>query len=384
MIYLDNQATTACDPRVVDAMMPFFSDSYGNASSPHSFGQIAAEAVSWSQEQVAKLIGSQPKEVVFTSGATESNNLAILGAARQHQEIGGKRRRLVTNAIEHKSVLAPLEYLAREGWELVYLPLDGEGLIDLAQAQTLITDQTLLVSVQVGNSEIGTIQPITELAALAHAQGALLHCDASQAAGKVALDVVELGMDLLSLSGHKMYGPKGVGALWIKGGSRQLPLAPLMQGGGHSGGLRPGTQPVPLLVGLGRASELAAEVQDAESRSTANLREEFEQRLLAELPEITINGSKNSRLPNNSSVTFSGLEAEAILANLPELMASTGSACESGSIEPSRVLLAIGLTREQAFSTIRFGLGRFTTCAEVLKAADSLILVCRQLALLLA
>jgi cysteine desulfurase len=384
MIYLDNQASTTCDPRVVAAMTPFFSDSYGNASSPHDFGQAAAMAVSQAQIEVAKLLGGQPEEVVFTSGATESNNLAILGAARQHQKIGGTRRRLISTAIEHKSVLAPLEHLSYEGWEVVYLPVDERGRVDLAKAKELITVQTLLVSVQAANSEIGTLQPLSELAALAHSQGALLHCDASQAVGKVAMNVVELDLDLLSLSGHKMYGPKGVGALWIKGGSRKLPLMPLMYGGGHAGGLRPGTLPVPLLVGLGKASYLATEMLAQDNQYTAALRDEFERKLVAEIPGILINGALSERLSTNSSVSFVGLDAEAILANLPEIMASTGSACESGSIEPSRVLLAIGLTREQAFGTIRFGFGRFTTWAEMIEAADSLVAVYHQLSLLLA
>lgn len=381
MIYLDNQASTACDPQVVAAMTPFFSDSYGNASSPHEFGQVAAAAVSQAQVQVANLLGGQPEEVVFTSGATESNNLAILGAARQHQKIGGKRRRLVSTPIEHKSVLAPLEYLSHEGWDVVYLPVDETGRVDLVKAQELITAHTLLVSVQAANSEIGTLQPLAELAVLAHAQGALLHCDASQAVGKVAMNVVELDLDLLSLSGHKMYGPKGIGALWIRGGSRKLPLAPLMYGGGHSGGLRPGTLPVPLLVGLGKASNLAIELLDQDSQHATTLRDEFERRLVAEIPNLLINGPLVERLPNSSSISFVGLEAEAILANLPELVASTGSACEAGSLEPSRVLLSIGLTREQAFSTIRFGFGRFTTRTEVVNAAASLTRVYNELLL---
>jgi cysteine desulfurase len=384
MIYLDNHATTACDSRVVAAMIPFFSETYGNASSPHEFGQVAATAVSNAQAQVANLVSGEPDEVVFTSGATESNNLALLGVARQHEQRGGARRRLVTTAIEHKSVIAPLEYLAGLGWDLVYLPVDKTGQVDLHQALELITEETLLVSVQVANSEVGTIQPIPELAEIAHARGALIHCDASQAAGKIILNVAHLGVDLLSLSGHKMYGPKGVGVLWVRGGSRQLPLVPLMYGGGHAGGLRSGTLPVPLIVGLGLASELAAEQLLAEGQRTAVLRDEFEQQLREGLGSITINGAVQNRLPNNTSITFAGLDAEALLANLPELVASTGSACESGSVEPSRVLLALGLTQEQAFGTIRFGLGRFTTTQEIRQATTQIITACRQLALLLA
>ncbi|TGE15017.1 cysteine desulfurase family protein [Hymenobacter elongatus] len=384
MIYLDNHATTACDPQVLAAMMPFFTESYGNASSPHELGQAAAAAVSIAQAQVATLVGGELEEIVFTSGATESNNLALLGVARQHEQRGGARRRLVTTAIEHKSVLAPLEYLAGLGWDLVYLPVDETGRVDLHKAQELITEETLLVSVQAANSEIGTIQPLAELAELAHARGALMHCDASQAAGKIALNVTQLQVDLLSLSGHKMYGPKGIGVLWVRGGSRRLPLTPLMYGGGHAGGLRSGTLPVPLIVGLGVASELAVEQLLAESQRTAALRDEFEQFLVEELRIVIVNGAVKQRLPNNTSLTFAGLDAEALLANLPELVASTGAACESGSVEPSRVLLALGLTQEQAFGTIRFGLGRFTTAQEIRKAASQIITAYRQLALLLA
>jgi len=384
MIYLDNHATTACDPRVVAAMIPFFSEGYGNASSPHGFGQAAAAAVDAAQAQVATLLGGEPEEIVFTSGATESNNLALLGAARRHEQWGGTRRRLVTTAIEHKSVLAPLEHLAELGWDLVYLPIDETGRVRLDQARELITEETLLVSVQAANSEIGTIQPIAELAELAHTRGALMHCDASQAIGKIALGVTQLGVDLLSLSGHKMYGPKGIGALWIRGGGLQLPLVPLMYGGGHAGGLRSGTLPVPLIVGLGMASELAEEQLASESQRTAALRDEFEKHLCEELAAIAVNGAVEQRLPNNTSLTFNGLDAEALLANLPEIVASTGAACESGSVEPSRVLLALGLSREQAFSTLRFGLGRFTTAEEMRAAAELLIAAYRQLALLLA
>lgn len=384
MIYLDNHATTACDPRVVAAMMPYLTESYGNPSSPHEFGQAAAAAVQVAQAQVAALVGGEVKEVVFTSGATESNNLALLGAARQHEQVGGTRRRLVTTAIEHKSVVAPLEYLAELGWDLVYLPVDETGRVDLEQARYLINEDTLLVSVQTANSEIGTIQPVAELAALAHAQGALMHCDASQAVGKIALNVTQLQVDLLSFSGHKMYGPKGIGVLWVRGGSRQLPLVPLMHGGGHADGVRPGTLPVPLIVGMGMASELATEHLAEESQRTAALRDEFENQLYEELRAITINGAIGARLPNNTSITFAGLDAEALLANLPDMVASTGAACESGSVEPSRVLLALGLTRDQAFATIRFGLGRFTTEAEMREAVTQLVAAWHQLALLMA
>lgn len=384
MIYLDNHATTVCDPQVVDAMMPYFSGSYGNPSSPHEFGQEAAVAVDQAKRQIAAMLSANPEEIVFTSGATESNNLALLGAARQHRNIGGTRRRLVTTPIEHKSVLSPLHYLKQRGWEIVYLPVDATGRVDLIKAQTLITEDTLLVSVQAASSEIGTIQPVAALADLAHDKGALFHCDASQAIGKIALQVDEWRVDLLSFSGHKLYGPKGVGALWIKGGEKRLPLASLMYGGGAAGGLRPGTLPVPLLVGLGEACVLATEQLTEESQRIVSLRDSFELNILTALPLVTVNGALADRLPNNSSLTFGGLEAEALLANLPDVAASTGSACESGNIEPSRVLLGIGLTREQAFSTIRFGLGRFTTDTEIHTVGAQLIAAYRELSILLA
>lgn len=384
MIYLDNHATTACDPAVLEAMMPFFTDSYANPSSSHRFGQDAAVAVEQAQEQVASLLGGHPPEVVFTSGATESNNLAILGAALQHEHIGGQRRQIATTIIEHKSVLGPCERLASMGWEIIYLPIDQTGRVVLEAAANLITEQTLLVSVQAANSEIGTLQPIQQLAELAHKKGSLLHCDASQAIGKLTIDVVELGVDLLSISGHKMYGPKGIGALWIRGGTGVLPLYPLMAGGSHGAGLRPGTLPVPLIVGFGVACQQASALLEKEPQSVAELRNVFEATLIGALPELYINGAISNRLPNNSSVTFHGFEADALLANLEEVIASTGSACESGSLEPSRVLIALGLTREAAFSTLRFGFGRFTTHEDVKQAASHIIEACHQLALLLA
>jgi cysteine desulfurase len=384
MIYLDNHATTACDPAVLAAMMPFFTDSYANPSSSHWFGQDAAAAVERAQEQVASLIGGEAAEVVFTSGATESNNLAILGTALQHKHVGGNRRQIATTIIEHKSVIGPCEHLAHMGWEIVYLPVDETGSVILESAVELITEKTLLVSVQAANSEIGTIQPVRQLANYAHSKGALMHCDASQAIGKIPINVNELGVDLLSISAHKMYGPKGIGALWLHGGVQTLPLYPLMAGGRNSSGLRPGTLPVPLIVGFGVACQQACDQLDKEERHLAKLRDSFEKILIATLPGLIINGALDNRLPNNSSITFSGLDAEALLANLDEVVASTGSACEAGSIEPSRVLTALGLTREAAFSTLRFGLGRFTTDKDVMQATSQIIKVHQYLSLLLA
>ena len=372
MIYLDNHATTACDLRVVEAMLPYWLTAYGNPASPHELGQQAAQAVEHSRQQVANLLGAQAAEIVFTSGATEANNLALLGAARQHERAGGRRRRLVTTAIEHKSVLEPCEWLATQGWEVVVLPVDEWGTVQWAAAEELITDETLLVSIQAANSEIGTLQDVARMAALAHAHGALLHCDAAQAAGKVVMDVQAWEVDLLSLSAHKLYGPKGVGALYVRGGSQQEPLVPLMRGGSQEFGLRPGTVPVPLVVGLGWAAQLCVEELLTESPRLAGLRDQLEQELLRSLPQVQVNGNTDRRLPHNSSLTFVGVEAEALMANLPELMLSTGAACEAGSPEPSRVLSAIGLSYEDAFCTLRLGLGRFTTEEQIQEATESI------------
>lgn len=372
MIYLDNHATTACDPRVVEAMLPYWLTAYGNPASPHELGRQAAQAVEESRQQVAALLSAQASDIVFTSGATEANNLAIMGVSLQHERAGGQRRRIVTSAIEHKSVLEPCEYLAAQGWDVVVLPVDRHGEIQWDAAENLITEDTLLVSIQAANSEIGTLQDMPRLACLAHARGALVHCDAVQAAGKVVVDVQAWQVDLLSLSAHKFYGPKGVGALYVRGGSQHEPLAPLMRGGSQEFGLRPGTVPVPLVVGIGCAAQLAVDELSAEGLRLAGLRDQLEQELSLAMPQMQVNGNVARRLPNNSSLTFSGVEAEALMANLPDIMLSTGSACESGSPEPSRVLSAIGLSYEDAFCTVRLGLGRFTTTQDVAQATASI------------
>ncbi len=378
-IYLDNHATTPCDPRVLEAMLPFFTERFGNSASSHHVGTDAAAAVDVARNQVAALINAQPTEVIFTSGATESNNLAIIGAAHQHEHIGGKRRRLVTTAIEHKAVLGPCQRLAQYGWEVIILPVDQHGIVCYDLAAAAITDDTLLVSIQAANSEIGTLQPVLKIAHLAHEHGALLHCDAAQAIGKVPVDVHLWDVDLLSLSGHKFYGPKGIGALWVRGGPRRLRLQPLMSGGGQEDALRPGTLPVPLVVGLGAASALCHDLLSVELSQIALLRDTLEQNLLAVIPGLRRNGHPTQRLPNNSSLTFPDLDAEVLLGHLPELAVSTGSACDSGSIEPSRVLTSIGLSAQEAFNTLRFGLSRFTTPAEIETATQIIITIYNRL-----
>lgn len=367
IIYLDNHATTPCDPRVLEVMLPFFTHRFGNASSLHAFGEDVTLPIEKARIQVATLLNASPNEIIFTSGATESNNIAILGVAHQHKHVGGLRRRIVTTVVEHKAVLGPCDKLAEEGeWEIIYLPVDKFGQISLAEAEHVITDETLLVTIQVANSEIGTIQPITALAEIAHKVGALIHCDAAQAVGKINVNVEEWDIDLLSLSGHKIYGPKGIGALWLRGGTSQLNLKSPIRGGSQEGGLRPGTLPVPLVIGLGEACFLCTKELKDEFNRVTSLRNQLEQKLLMKLSgRLFQNGSLDNRLPHNSSLCFTGIEAEMLLANLPELAISTGAACESGSLEPSRVLISLGLSRDDANSTLRFGLGRFTTSQEI-------------------
>jgi cysteine desulfurase len=384
MIYLDNHATTACDPRVVAAMLPYFSTNYGNPGSPHTLGQQASEAVERARTQVAALLGAEPTEIVFTSGATEANNLAIVGAALQHESAGGLRRRIVTSVIEHKSVLEPCEYLATRGWEVVQLPVDSHGFVQWDQAERLIDESTLLVSLQAANSEIGTIQDIRRMAKLAHRHGALLHCDAAQAVGKIPMDVFDWPVDLLSLSAHKFYGPKGIGALYIRGGGKDQALTPLMRGGSQEYGLRPGTVPVPLVVGMGVAAEVAGTELAIEQQRMWLLRDRFEKEILRAIPAATVNGDLDRRLPHNSSITFRGVEAEALMANLSTVALSTGAACESGSLDPSRVLLAIGRTHDDAFCTVRMGLGRFTTAEELQRASKEITEAVQLLRILLA
>jgi cysteine desulfurase len=368
-IYLDYNATTPVDPLVLEAMLPYFSEVYGNpANGLHRQGRLAAQAVDAAREQVACLLGAEPHELFFTAGATESNNLAIEGLVRR--ATGGKRRRIVTTAVEHKAVLAPCQRLASAGWDVVVLPVDRDGVVDLATAETAITADTLLVSVQAANNEIGTIQPVAQLATLAHQQGAFLHCDAAQAVGKLPVNVNTVDVDLLSASAHKLYGPKGIGLLYVRGGTRGIPLEPLNLGGGQEAGLRSGTSNVPGIVGFGAACAVAQDGLLVEGNRIRALRNLFEQQLAGRVPGLAVNGRGAERLPNTSSLTFADTDADAMLLNVPTLMLGTGSACTSGAIEPSHVLQAIGLGREAAYATIRASLGRFTMEAEVHTAVD--------------
>ena len=370
-VYLDHHATTPCDPAVVRAMLPYFGDAYGNpSSSVHEAGRAAAVAVEEARERVAELIGARRGEVVFTSGATEGNNLALFGLARGS---GEGRRRVVTTSVEHKAVLGPCRELERQGFDVVVLPVNGEGTVDLGAAEEAIDDDTLLVSVQAANNEVGTIQPVAQMARLARNRGALVHCDAAQAVGKIPVDVDDWDVDLLSISAHKLYGPKGVGALYVRGGPYALPISPLVVGGGQEKGLRAGTLNVPGIVGLGEACRLGEQRLPKESVRVAALRDRLENAVLEEVPDVRRNGALEHRLPGNSSLTFPGIDAEALVVTTPELAISTGSACTAGAPEPSHVLLAIGLDREAAGSTIRIGVGRFNTEEEIDRAAGVIV-----------
>lgn len=372
-IYLDNQATTACDPRVVAAMLPWFTENYANPHSvEHAMGRAAEAAVEQARAQVAALIGADPREIVLTSGATESNNIAIKGAARFAAGMGDPRRRVITVATEHKCVLESVADLAAEGFEPVVLPVRPDGLLDPEVLREALAVPSLLVSAMAVNNETGVIQDIAALAAIAHEAGALFHTDAAQGAGKIPLDVAAMGLDLVSISGHKIYGPKGVGALYVRRRPR-VRLAPLFSGGGQERGLRSGTLPAPLIVGLGEACRLAAAEMQADAARIAALRDRLLERLRAGLPGLVVNASRERRIEGNLNLTFPAATAEALMREAPELCMSTGSACSSAAVEPSYVLRALGLDEDAAARTLRLGIGRFTSAAEIDTAADLLL-----------
>ena len=369
-VYLDNQATTATDPRVVEAMLPFFTERFGNPhSTHHAFGWDAEEAVEKARGQLAGLIGATPREVIFTSGATESNNLAIKGAARFHRE---KRPHLVTLATEHKCVLESARHMEREGHRIDILPVGGDGLLDLDLLAETVTEETAVVSVMAVNNEIGVIQPLAEIAEICHAKGAYFHCDAAQAVGKIALDVAALGIDLLSVSGHKFYGPKGIGALYVRRRPR-VRLEAMIDGGGQERGLRSGTLPTPLCVGLGQAAEIAAaEMAEEEVRISA-LKTRLLEGITSRLQGVTLNGHATRRIAGNLNLAFEGVDAEALIKALTRLAVSSGSACTSTAVEPSYVLQALGLPEGRARSSIRLGIGRFNSEAEIDRAVEDLV-----------
>jgi cysteine desulfurase len=362
-IYLDNHATTPVDPHVLEAMLPFFTQTFGNpASRNHRFGWAAATAVENARKQVAKLINASAQEIVFTSGATESNNLAIKGVARHYRERGND---IVTLPTEHKAVLDSAKRLKAEGFRVTFARVQSDGLVDLDDLKRAITEKTVLVSIMAANNEIGVLQPLAEIGRLCHERGVLFHTDAAQAAGKIPLDVEVMHIDLLSIAGHKMYGPKGVGALYVRRRGSPVELAPIIDGGGHEGGMRSGTLNVPGIVGLGKACEICRELMPEESRRLATLRDRLKDGLLAALEGVHINGSLEHRLPNNLNVSFRGIELAALMMDLNDVALSSGSACTSATPEPSYVLEALRVPDELAQTPLRFGLGRFNTEEEV-------------------
>ncbi len=369
-IYLDNQATTPTDPRVVDAMLPYFSEKFGNPhSGSHAFGWEAADAVENARARIAALIGAAPEEILFTSGATESNNIAIKGLARGSRN---GRKHIVTCVTEHLCVLNSALDLEDEGFDVTYLHVDGDGLIDLDELRAAVTDKTLLVSIMAVQNEVGVIQPLAEIGAICRTAGAAFHSDAAQGAGKIVLDVKAMNIDLLSVTGHKLYGPMGVGALYVRGDAN-LRIESLFSGGGQEKGIRPGTVPAPLAVGFGEACALAAVEMNEEAVRLMNLRDKLLDRLRGDLDGVRLNGSAECRIPGNLNISIEGTRADKLMAALPDLALSSGSACSSAHSESSHVLRGLGLTDDQAESSLRIGLGRFTTEEEIDYAAGRLI-----------
>ena len=363
-VYMDNNATTPVDPRVLEAMLPYFTEKFGNAASRnHSFGWEAEAAVDEAREQIACLIrSSSPKEVIFTSGATESDNLAIKGVAEFYQEKGNH---IITCVTEHKAVLDSCKALERQGYKVTYLPVDSFGLVDVGELRTAITDKTILISIMAANNEIGTIQPVKEIGLVAKERGIFFHCDATQAVGKIPVDVEEAGIDLLSMSAHKFYGPKGVGALYVRSKKPRVRLCPIIDGGGHERGMRSGTLNVAGIVGLGKACQIALQELPVEAARLTRLRERLKDGIFLKLDEVYVNGHPTQRLAGNLNVSFAYVEGESLLMGLKELAVSSGSACTSAALEPSYVLRALGVEEDLAHSSIRFGLGRFNTEEEV-------------------
>jgi cysteine desulfurase len=376
-IYMDNHATTPLDPRVLEAMMPYLTGIFGNAASRnHSFGWEAESAVEAAREQIAKLIGATAKEIIFTSGATESNNLALKGVAEMYREKGNH---IITQMTEHKAILDTCKKLEKQGFIVTYLPVQADGLIDLEDLRRAITDKTILVSIMYASNEIGVIQPVQEIGKLCHEKGVIFHTDAVQAVGKIPVNVQTDNIDLLSLSAHKIYGPKGVGALYVRRRNPRVQLTEQQNGGGHERGMRSGTLNVPGIVGLGKACEICGEEMAAEAAREIELREYLKNKLEAALDYTQINGNMDHHLPGNLNMSFVYVEGESLLMGINDIAVSSGSACTSATLEPSYVLKALGLGDDVAHSSIRFGLGRFNTRAEVDYVADKLIHVVQHL-----
>jgi len=364
-IFMDSQSTTPVDPRVLEAMIPYFTEKFGHpASRNHPFGWEAEGGVDKAREQIAKLIGARdPKEVVFTSGGTEAINLALKGVAEMYREKGN---RIVTTTIEQRATLDVCKRLERQGFEVTYVPVGREGLVDVEAIRAALTDKTILISVMFANNEIGTIQPVAELGKLAKEKGIIFHTDATQAVGKIPVDVEAMGIDLLSATAHMLYGPKGVGALYVRRKNPRVRLAPMVDGGGHERGMRSGTVPVPLVVGFGKAAEICGEVMGEESKRMAALRDRLQEQILSKVDEAYVNGHPERRLPHNLNISFAYVEGESVLMGLNRQAAlASGSACTSATLEPSYVISALGVDSELAHSSIRFGLHRFSTEEEV-------------------
>ncbi len=361
-IYFDNHATTPVDPRVVDAMLPFFTEQFGNSASKHAFGWEAEAAVHQARKHIGNLIGAAPKEIVFTSGATESDNLAIKGVAELHRDRGDH---IITCAAEHKAVLDCCKFLERQGYRVTYLPVDAHGTVDMDRLRAAIDDRTLLISIMLANNEVGTIQPLAEIGRIADEHGVLFHTDATQAVGKMPVDVAAWGVHLLSMTAHKLHGPKGVGALYVSARKPAARLNPTIHGGGHEGGMRSGTLNVPGIVGFGKACEIAREEMAIELPHIGRLRDRLETGLFSRLDELHLNGHPTERLCGNLNVAFGYVEGESLIMGLNDVAVSSGSTCTSAALEPSHVLKAMGVREDLAHGSIRFGLGRFNTDEEV-------------------
>jgi cysteine desulfurase len=362
-IYMDNHATTPVDPRVLDAMLPYFTERFGNAASRnHAFGWSAEEAVENARAQIARLINATPKEIIFTSGATESDNLAIKGVAEMYREKG---KHIITQVTEHKAVLDTCKRLEKYGYEVTYLHVARDGRVDPAEVLRAITPKTILITIMYANNEIGVVQPIAELGKIAKEKGVLFHVDGVQAVGKIPVDVLKDNIDLLSMSAHKLYGPKGVGALYVRRKNPRVQVAAVIDGGGHERGMRSGTLNVPGIVGFGKACEICQQEMAAEAARLSGLRDRLKEGIMGRLDETYVNGSLEHRLPNNINISFAYVEGESLLMGINDVAVSSGSACTSATLEPSYVLKALGIGEDLAHTSIRFGLGRFNTEEEV-------------------
>ena len=363
-IFLDNHSTTPMDPRVLEAMLPYFVEKFGNsASRNHAFGWEAEEAVESARKHIARLIHADPKELVFTSGATESDNLALKGVAEMYREKGDH---IITCLTEHRAVLDTAKTLeTKRGLKVTYLPVDKTGMVSPDDVRNAITDKTILISIMLANNEIGTVNPIKEIGKIAKEKGILFHCDATQGVGKIPVDVQEMGIDLMAFTAHKMYGPKGVGALYVRKKAPRVRIAPIIDGGGHERGMRSGTLPVPLIVGFGKACELCEQEMPTEAVRLAKMRDRLQAGIMSSLEEVYLNSHPTQRLPHNLNISFAYVEGESLLMGLKEIALSSGSACTSATLEPSYVLRALGVGSDLAHSSIRFGLGRFNTEEEI-------------------